>query len=63
MIRFDGGDTLNQKGDTPMTIQRSIRMDRDVYEWLEGLAKKDKRSVSDVIRLALDYAKESGWRP
>ena len=54
---------MNQKGDNPMTIQRSIRLDESVYEWLEGLAKGDKRSISDVIRLALEYAKESGWRP
>jgi len=51
------------KNEWAMTVQRSIRLDEDVYGWLEKLAKEEKKSVSDVIRLALEYAKESGWRP
>ena len=54
---------MNQKGDVPMAINRSIRMDADIYEWLSRLAKDDKRSVSDIIRMILEDAKQNEWRP
>lgn len=54
---------MNMKGDTPMTIRRTIRMDADVYEWIVALAKADRRSVSDVIRMILQDAKAKNWEP
>ena len=58
-----GGEGMNQKGDVPMAVQRSIRLDADVYEWLSRLAKEDRRSIADIIRMILDDAKQNDWRP
>ena len=54
---------MNQKGDVPMAIQRSLRLDADINEWLVRLAKEDRRSIADIIRMILDDAKQNDWRP
>ncbi len=46
-----------------MTVQRSIRMDESVYQWLAKLAKEDSRSISDIIRLILLDAMAHDWKP
>ena len=54
---------MNQRGNEPMTVCRSLRMSAELYEWLEKVAREDKRKVSDIIRLALEHCKDTNWRP
>lgn len=44
---------VNQKGLEPM-MQLNVRVDRKVKEALEHLAKQDRRSLSEYIRLVLE---------
>ena len=44
---------MNQKGLHPM-VQMNIRIDSATKEALEKLAKDNKRSLSDYVRLVLE---------
>lgn len=52
---------MNQKGIEPMKQQRSVRFESEAAEWLEDQAKKQRRSVAEIIRMIVDYAKANGW--
>lgn len=53
---------MNQRDDVPM-VQMGIRLPQNILEWARKLAIECKRKPSEVIRLALEHAKENGWRP
>lgn len=54
------GDNMNQIGLEPL-VQLNIRMDRQDKEALQILAQKDRRTLSDYIRLVLEnHVKEKG---
>lgn len=51
---------MNQIGLEPL-VQLNIRMDRQDKEALQMLAQKDRRTLSDYIRLVLEnHVKEKG---
>lgn len=54
---------MNQKGDEKMAATRNLRMSAKVNEWLVKVAKDHRRSVSEIIRLALEELMEEDWHP
>lgn len=52
---------MNQKGNEPMKKRQSVLFDDDAISWLEAQAKKQRRSVSEILRIIVEYARENGW--
>ena len=55
---MNGVDTMNQRGNVPM-VNMGLRIDAETKETLETLAKANRRSLSEFVRIILeDYAAE-----
>lgn len=54
-----GGDAMNQRGLEPL-VKLNIRIDRQDKEKLEELAYKDRKTLSEYIRLILEKHARSG---
>lgn len=51
----------NQKGDVPMSKRQSVLVDARQEEWLRMQADKQRRSVSEIIRMLIDDAMAQRW--
>lgn len=54
MIRPDMEDLAKDLGCAPNPAQRTVEIDRDTYEQLQGLARRTHTSVKVVVNSALN---------
>ncbi len=52
---------MNQKGNEPMRKRQSVLVDAKQEEWLDAQAAKQRRSVSEIIRMLIDDAMAARW--
>ena len=52
---------MNQKGNEPMTKRQSVLLSDDLWEWIQTQARKQRRNISEIIRMIIEDAKENKW--
>lgn len=51
----------NQKGNEPMRKQQSVRFESEANEWLKMQSERQRRSISEIIRMIVDDAMKNKW--
>lgn len=52
---------MNQKGNEPMRKRQSVLVDAKQNEWLQMQADRQRRSISEIIRMLIDDAMGKKW--
>ena len=57
----EGDNMSNQKGNEPMRKQQSVRFESEANEWLKMQSERQRRSISEIIRMIVDDAMKNKW--
>ncbi len=46
-----------------LDTQTNVRMSKEMRDWLEELADKNKRTMGDIVRFCIQHCIDEKWEP